>query len=356
MLKHKVYINTTKLDKDRWDDGELRSYKRKISIVVGDRRVGKTFKFTIKMVKRSLEIEDLAFIWLRINKTECDELLDKFMDDIVSFDVFPDYVFRRIGNYWYAKKKEEKAKEFPICYISYIKNAVTIKGIPFPTCQFIVLDEFMEENTERRCKNKVNLFFSIVYSVFALRTIKCFLIGNAVTINDPFFKYYGITNIDRAWTKGKDFVIENVNYEEKYKNFRAKAKASDFGKMVKGSDYEKYALDNKFMLDDYTGIDEDIKPTTEAILILMLDKNYYVGCYNEKNYFLFRKVKNPINNVIVTPFSNLAKKDIIYMKYNTKPYISLFTLALSRETIFYSNFDVKTRINELKDKALGKIN
>ena len=44
------------------------------------------------------------------------------------------------------------------------------------------------------------------------------------------------------------------------------------------------------------------------------------------------------------------------MKYNTKPYISLFTLALSRETIFYSNFDVKTRINELKDKALGKIN
>ena len=99
MTKHKVYINTTKLDKDRWDDGELRSYKRKISIVVGDRRVGKTFKLTIKMVKRSLEIEDLACIWLRINKTECDELLDKFMDDIVSFDVFPDYVFRRIGNY-----------------------------------------------------------------------------------------------------------------------------------------------------------------------------------------------------------------------------------------------------------------
>ena len=126
--------------------------------------------------------------------------------------------------------------------------------------------------------------------------------------------------------------------------------------MVKGSDYEKYALDNKFMLDDYTGIDEDIKPTTDAILILMLDKNYYVGCYNEKNYFLFRRVKNPINNVIVTPFSNLAKKDIIYMKWNTKPYISLFTLALSREAIFYSNFDVKTRINELKDKALGKIN
>ena len=151
MVKHKVYINTTKLDKDRWDDGELRSYKRKISIVVGDRRVGKTFKLTIKMVKRSLEIEDLAFIWLRINKTESDELLSKFMDDIVNFDVFPDYIFRQVGNYWYAKKKEEKAKEFPICYISFVKNAVTIKGIPFPTCQFIVLDEFMEENTERRC-------------------------------------------------------------------------------------------------------------------------------------------------------------------------------------------------------------
>ena len=44
------------------------------------------------------------------------------------------------------------------------------------------------------------------------------------------------------------------------------------------------------------------------------------------------------------------------MKYNTKPYISLFTLALSSETIIYSSFDVKTRINELKDKALGKIN
>ena len=38
MTKHQVYINTTKLDKDRWDDGEVRSYTRKISIVVGDKK------------------------------------------------------------------------------------------------------------------------------------------------------------------------------------------------------------------------------------------------------------------------------------------------------------------------------
>ena len=81
MTKHKVYINTTKLDKDRWDDGELRSYKRKISIVVGDRRVGKTFKFSIKMdMSRfknysSLELKILNLLFNNINKVVTRNLL-----------------------------------------------------------------------------------------------------------------------------------------------------------------------------------------------------------------------------------------------------------------------------------------
>ena len=56
-MKYPILTNYSQLDKDRYDDSLIRSYKRTESYIVGDRRVGKTFKWLMKMIKNSLKKE-----------------------------------------------------------------------------------------------------------------------------------------------------------------------------------------------------------------------------------------------------------------------------------------------------------
>ncbi len=350
MNKYNIYVNKSLLDKDRYDWGELLSYKRQLSIVVGDRRNGKTFRINWGVVKYSLEIEDIGFIWGRITKDELLSLVGTFMEDTIKFDIFPNYTFSYKGKYIYAKRKDT-GKEFAIGYLFCLKNAVLLKGIPFPNVKYIVIDEWMEENQQRKCKTKVKLLWSIIYSIFALRRIRCILISNAVTINDPIFKKFGITNINRPFTKGKTYIIENTNYEQKYDKFRKKAKESDFGKLIQGDDYEKFALDNKFMLDDYSNIDEKLKGKGDPFMSIMFNPKLIVSCYALQDKVYFIKTKSA--PVIVTPLQTIAKNDIIYVKYSDNIYKKLFTYALSKRELWYSSFEVKTEIINLRDKCLG---
>lgn len=350
MNKLHIYTNKSLLDKDRYDWSKLLSYKRQLSIVVGDRRNGKTFRINWGVVKYALEIEDIGFIRGRITKDEMLSLVGTFMDDTEKFDIFPNYIFSYKGRYIYAKRKDT-GKEFPIGYLFCLKNAVLLKGIPFPNVKYLVIDEWMEESQERKCKNKVNLLWSIIYSIFALRKIRVILISNAVTINDPIFKKFKITDINRPFTKGETYVIENTNYEEKYDKFRKKAKESDFGKLIKGDDYENFALNNKFMLDDYSNIDNNLKSKGSPFMSIRFSPKLLVSCYAFKDTIYFIKVKTA--SVVVTPLQNLAKNDIIYVKYSDALYKRLFNYALSKSELWYSSFEVKTEIINLRDKCLG---
>ena len=83
-----MFYNTTKLDNTRYDLSLLLSYKRQVSMVVGDRRVGKTFRVLRECVKVALKTHSLSFVWLRITKKESDEIKDTFFDDIIAYNVF----------------------------------------------------------------------------------------------------------------------------------------------------------------------------------------------------------------------------------------------------------------------------
>lgn len=97
-----MFLNKSNLDSTRYNSQLLLSYKRKLSMVVGERRVGKTFHFVWKLVEKSLKKHAITFMWLRIMKTEIDEAKASFFEDIEKFNIFPEYSFKVVGNYGYA--------------------------------------------------------------------------------------------------------------------------------------------------------------------------------------------------------------------------------------------------------------
>ena len=346
-----MFLNYSNLDPTRYDCQRVLSYKRQLTFVVGDRRVGKTFKYKLKCIKKSLIKHAITFMWLRIMKTEIDEAKASFFEDIEKLNIFPEYSFKVVGNYGYATLLST-GETFAICYFGFIKNAQTIKGTAFPYVEVVVLDEFMQEEGMQPCKNMVNLLFSILYSVFSLRKIRCVLLGNAVTMVNPFFVHYGVRDINRPFTKGKDYVIENVNYEERYATFRDNAKKSDFGNLVKGTDYEKYALENKFVMDDTSDVRKLKLNKSDIVCAFQLEK--LINVYIDKNYLYFEATKKT-DAPIYTPFVNKAKNDIIYMKYSAELFKRIFSLVNVRKVI-YDTLLTKSEVNELMKKVVGNLN
>lgn len=348
-----MFLNKTHLDTTRYTSQLLLSYKREVSMVVGDRRVGKTFHFVYKAVEKALKKHTITFMWLRIMKTEIDKVKPTFFADIEKFNIFPEYSFKVVGDYGYATLLST-GETFPICVLGFVKNAQTIKGSPYPDVEEIYLDEFMQEEGSQPCKNVVTLLYSIAYSVFSLRKVKLILIGNAVTMVNPFFVHFGIRDINRPFTKGKLYVVENVNYEDKYKEFRKKAKDSSFGKLVKGSDYEKYALDNKFVLDDISDVTKLKLDKSNIICAFKLDN--LINVYVNKDYLYFEDTKKPLSNIpIYTPFVDKAKGDIIYMKYSADLFKKIFSLCNVRK-IRYNTLLTKNQVFELMKKVVGNLN
>lgn len=346
-----MLLNLSQLDQTRYSWQPLLSYKRIMSIVVGERRVGKTFRIACGCVKEALEKHDMTFMWLRITKKEIEGASALFFEDIMRFNVFPDYKFETVGSFGYAINQSTKDR-FAICYFGFIKDASNIKGFALPSITKVILDEFMQEKGSIICKYEDELLHSILFSVFSLRKIHCICIGNACTILNPILVHYHIKNIDRAFTKTKECVVENTNYEPIYNKFRKNARDSDFGKIIKGTDYEKYALNNEFALDDTDGV-LPYKTTTEPLLAIQLEGGL-INVYDEKDLMYFKKVKKT-NALSVTPFTKFAKDDTIYMTYNDKLFKKIFTIS-TKKPCMYSDLSSKNDILLLRDKALHTLN
>lgn len=346
-----IRINRKKLDKDRYRETELLTHKCSISVAVGERRVGKTFDVSLCAILEALENEEVTFSFWRLTKKEIQLAKEKFFDDFRKFEVFPDYSFKIVGNFGYATY-EKTGYSFPICYFGTLKDAQSVKGCPFPTIRRIIVDEWIEENGTQKVKAKLTLLWSLIYTTFVLKPIRVIILANAVTIEDPLFKQYGITNIDRPFTKVKGkIVVENTDKEKRYAKFKKRAKESAFGQLVKGSTYESYALDNKFYMDDTTNVKPKYKQQGTILCTISLEK-HLLCVSEEKDASIFIKEVNKPQGFGLTPFTSDVNHDIIYVRSSDSFYKKLFKLVLARPFAF-SNLTIKNLFMNLLEKSMG---
>lgn len=238
-----------------YDGGQLLSHKLPFSMVVGIRSVGKTYWFTRYAIKLGLQQKSKAFVWIRRFIDDVDEIRPTFFDDMMINNEFPEWKFEVKGSLAYAinRKTEEK---FVIGEFMALTEHQRKKSSPRPTVKIVVFDECLTE--DRYLKDEVQKLFSITYSVFRTeRQVRVILLSNAVSTVNPYFDMFGITNIEKNFTKTERIVVENCDYAE----FREYAKQSSFGKLVEGTRYADYAIDNKFLLDDFT----DVKPMPDGL-------------------------------------------------------------------------------------------
>ena len=78
-----------------------------------------------------------------------------------------------------------------------------------------------------------------------MQDVRCFLLGNSVTTNNPYFSYFDLQlpyNNDVKTYRDGLILVQYMNNKE----YREAKQLTRFGRLIAGTDYERYAVNNEF--------------------------------------------------------------------------------------------------------------
>lgn len=249
-----------------WDINKVLSYNCLYNFIVGARGVGKTYgakRWAINdFIKNRAE-----FIYLRRYDTEL-ENITKFFDDICK--EFPEH------------KLTVKGKLFFIDGV-YAGRAISLstsrkeKSTPFPSVNKIIFDEFiLDRGAHHYLSDEVTTFLEFYSTVARSRDVRVLFLSNALTITNPYFIYFRLN-----LPYGKDIVAKNdillqcvkdAEYTEMMKNTR-------FGKIIAGTPYGDYNIENKFLRDDPVFLGK--KSVTAHYVFTMVYQDHKIGIWTD---------------------------------------------------------------------------
>lgn len=257
------------------------SYNALLNIIIGERGVGKTYGFKVFAIKRFLN-KHKQFAYIRRYETDLEESVGnsgdmKFFDQIKK--EFPNKEFKITKH----KKVRSLWIDGKICgYALPLSSADSLKSSTYEGVDIICYDEFMlkEGSTQHYLRNEPEIILDLIETIGRLRDIRIFCLGNAISSTSPLMSYFNITlpygSDIKTFKDGLILVnyIKNEAYREVKKNTR-------FGKLIEGTRYGKYAIDNEFLTDSKAFIKKKNKGCKFFFIIKVNGRTY--GVWNNQD-------------------------------------------------------------------------
>ena len=136
-------------------------------------------------------------------------------------------------------------------YLVPLSNSLVLKSVVMDNVYLIGYDEFVVDKGHLRyLQDEVVKFLELYETVARMREgVRCIFMSNAVSVVNPYFLFWDIRvdNSKRFWSFADgdilvEFVQNQAFIEAKYK--------TRFGKLIKGTKYGDYAIENKFLNDN----------------------------------------------------------------------------------------------------------
>jgi len=322
-----------------------------IYIVIGERGVGKTTNSKIAMLKKFLKTGE-QFIYLRRYKTELDTALATFWDDIQFLGYFEDHNL--------TIKKSKMLTEFKcdgkVCgYAVPLSTGNILKSTAFPNVSTIIFDEFLLDTggTYRYLRNEVTMLLDVIETVGRLRDIKVIMLGNALNVHmSPYFAYFDLTlpDGDNEFKTFKNGMIV-VNYIKNLAYREAKRK-SKFGKLIDGTDYGRYAIDNQVLRENNSFIEK--RPAISYFEGVIIINGLPLGIWNGQNGFLYMSEKFDPNtrNKFVFDYNDHTE-GTLFTSVRENIFIHIILRAYKRGALRFENQKVKSFTVSLLNKCIA---
>ena len=249
-----------------WDAKRTLTHNTLINIIVGNRGGGKSFGAKEIGIDNFIKKKE-QFGYIRRYKDDLKEPMIQFFKDIEY--KYPDYEFKTDSKYFYCRLKpsnpNEKWTENDICGYGFtLSTANNKKSISYPKVTTLIFDEFLIDKGHQRYLSDepvklLNLYETVARPGTGHPRVILFMLANAITITNPYFLFWDLKMPSKQDKNGKwiwkhptrPILVEDVRNEK----FIDVKKNSEFGKLIDGTRYAEYSIENKFLLDNNTFIE-----------------------------------------------------------------------------------------------------
>ena len=249
--------------------------------VVGARGVGKTyglFKYLIENKKRFIYVRRLKSQLEQCGKVEGNPFKKLNID--LGMNILP---YPSGGSITF--RDGEKTGEIIAVGVA-LSVVANLRGIDFSDYDYIVFDEFIASDGERPIKNEFAAFLNFYETVnrnrelVGDRAVKCFMLGNANTLINPYFSAWHFMKTALRMIAGKQMVWRSADKTRMVILLIDSPISSQKRDTVlyknAGQDFITMALDNAFMTDE-TNIRSE--PLSEYIHMVSVGE---IGIYKHK--------------------------------------------------------------------------
>lgn len=317
-----------------YSSNQLFSHNAPINFVMSGRGHGKSFEGKTRVIRNFLKDKSQT-MYIRRNKIELDRVKDTYWNDIKEH--YPNLDFKVKGDIGYING------EIAVYFLP-LSTSTDLKSASFPKVTLFIFDEYLipQSTYKRYLKNEMFLIFDIIETVLRMRENARFLfLSNSISYVNPFFTFFDIEIKDnKRFHKFKEGLICVEIYDNE--EFKNKKKETWFSKLVEGTPYYNYAIENKVLEDNEDFIKGERKG--EHIFVCSLySNNYEVGVWINENveYYIDEKIdynskyRFAILNEDMKPHYTSIKA--VHKNWRVKKLKEEYSNA----NIYYSNQEVK---------------
>ena len=329
---------------------KLMSYPFLLAFVLGERGVGKSYGSKKLMLKRFLKTGE-QFIYLRRYKTELDTALATFWDDIILNGEFPEHKLKVIK----SKLLTTFTCDGKICgYAVPLSTSNILKSTAFPKVSLIVFDEFLLDSgsgSYRYLKGEFNMVMDIIETVGRLRDIQVIFLGNAISQVNPYFANLNLSlpyNSEFKTFKDGLIVVNYIKNEE----YRKAKKASKFGRLIDGTMYGKYAIDNEFLRDNNEFICK--KPSEAKFYCSLIINGLNIGVwYGHDGYLYLSEKFDPNTHYKFACDYDDHSEATIFLNARENMFLKLCVRYYKQGLLRFENIKVKNTTIDLLNKCVA---
>jgi hypothetical protein len=306
-------------------------------MVMSGRAMGKTYATTSLIVKKFLKTGKQT-VYLRRTATQIDNVKDTFFRDMEK--AFPDHEFKVDGYTGYIDDR-------PAIYFIPVSTGPNEKGAEYPDVDLILWDEYIEtksQYTGKYLRNEMILFFDLVNTIFRYREElqRIIILSNSVSYVCPLFSFFDIEpDPTKKFQSFKNGLITLELYHNE--NFVKEIKNRPFSKLLEGTPYYAYAIDNQVLEDTKDFVKNKPDAKYSFICEIKVD-GYKLGLWfnlKDSSIYVDEKIDNTNIDKYVIYNDDLTQGYSMIKDYRKTWKIKEIRNCFNNGKMFYCNQEIK---------------
>lgn len=315
------------------------------NFVIGERGVGKSYG-AIKFCVQDFLKRGSQFIYVRRYKSELKTSAPHIFDALVGNGEFEDHEFKVNGSEFLIDGEVAG-------YSIALSVSNILKSTSFPKVNTIIFDEFIiDKGAYHYLQNEVTQMLDLYETVARLRPIRVLFLGNAISISNPYFNYFKLSlpfgDSEFKLFKGGDICVNYIKNME----YRAVKKASRFGRLIEGTDYGKYAIDNVWLRDSKYFIGKKGGKSRNICILVINGNKYGVWFDTENGCNYVSNDYDPTNPAMFAMNYKDHTDKTILVKARANAWVKVLVASYRRGGLMFEDQKIKNEVMQILEKLI----